>query len=516
MTTFPILSLLILIPLVGAVATAFTPAARPNVGRGVALGFSLTSLGLALFLWSRFDTGSGTMQFVERLPWIPALNVEHFLGLDGLSLLLILLTCLITPFAIAAPIRATHNLNVYFALLLGLQAMIFGVFLALNFIQWFLFWELSLIPAFFLIKIWGGPVRTAAAYQFFVYTLAGSIAMLLGFLALYLATGQFDFIALAELGRNGELAALLGERFGFNMAPETLLLIVFGGIFLGLAVKVPVFPFHTWLPEAYTQAPTGVSMLLTGLLSKMGVYGFLRLLLPIFHEQIHAMQSVLLSLAVATIILSALAALAQTDLKRILAYSSINHLGYCLLGIFAVVAVVDPSAERIVSREAALSGVFLQIFSHGLTAAALFCFIGLIEARSGGLRGLNDFGGLRKVAPVLCGLMGISLFSSLGLPGLNGFVGEFLIFRGAFPLAGWATVLALPGLLITAVFLLRILGNVFTGPLNANWKTFPDLSTRERMLVGPAIALMFAIGIFPAPLLNLFNQTVIVTLQFLP
>ncbi|MEX2382851.1 MAG: NADH-quinone oxidoreductase subunit M [Opitutales bacterium] len=515
MTTFPILSFLILIPLVGAVATALTPAGRPGVGKGVALGFSLASLVLALFLWSRFDAGSGALQFVEKLAWIPALNVEHFLGLDGLSLLLLLLTGLVTPFAIAAPVRAIDNLKVYFALLLVLQAMIFGVFLALNFIQWFLFWELSLIPAFLLIKIWGGPVRTAAAYQFFVYTIAGSIAMLLGFLALYLATGHFDFIALAELGRNGELAGALGERFAF-LAPETLLLLVFGGIFLGLAVKVPVFPFHTWLPEAYTQAPTGVSMMLTGLLSKMGIYGFLRLLLPIFPGQIYEMQTVLLTLAVATIIFSALAALAQTDLKRILAYSSINHLGYCLLGIFAVLAVADPSGESMVNREAALSGVFLQIFNHGLTAAALFCFIGLIEARSGGLRGLNDFGGLRKVAPVFCGLMGISLFSSLGLPGLNGFVGEFLIFKGAFPLAGWATVLALPGLLITAVFLLRILGTVFSGPLNANWKLFPDLSTNERLVVAPAVALMFGVGIFPGPLLNIFNQTVIVTLQFLP
>lgn len=516
MNPFPLLSLLIAIPLVGAIATALTPAERPNAGRCVALGFSLASLVLALLLWSRFDAGSGELQFVERLAWVPALNVDHCLGLDGLSLLLILLSCLVTPFAIAAPVRALDNLNVYFALLLGLQAMIFGVFLALNFIQWFLFWELSLIPAFFLIKIWGGPVRSAAAYQFFVYTLAGGIAMLLGFLALYLATGHFDFIALAELGRNGELAGLLSERFALDMAPESLLLLIFGGIFVGLAVKVPVFPFHTWLPEAYAQAPTGVSMLLTGLLSKMGVYGFLRILLPIFPGQIHAMQTLLLTLAVATIVFSALAALAQTDLKRILAYSSINHLGYCLLGIFAIMAVIEPAAEEIVNREAALSGVFLQIFNHGLTAAALFCFIGLIEARSGGLRGLGDFGGLRKVAPVMCGLMGISLFSSLGLPGLNGFVGEFLIFKGAFPLASWATVLALPGLLITAVFLLRVLGNVFTGPLNANWKTFPDLSLRERLVVAPAVALMFAVGIFPGPLLNLFNQTVIVTLEFLP
>ncbi len=516
MSAFPFLSLLIVLPLMGAVVTVMMPRNRPHIAQRTALGFALASLGVTLVLWSLFDTGSGALQFVERVSWIPALNADHFLGLDGLSLLLVLLTALVIPFALAVPVPASDTRNVYYALLLTLQAMITGVFLSLNFVQWFLFWELSLIPAFLLIKIWGGPARTAAAYQFFLYTFVGSIAMLLGFLALYLATGLFDFIALAELARTNGLAEALGERFAFRFASETLLLIVFGAVFLGLAVKVPVFPFHTWLPEAYTQAPIGVTMVLTGLLSKMGLYGFLRILLPVFPEQIQAMQTVLLALAVATIVLSALAALAQTDLKRILAYSSINHLGYCLLGVFAVVTVIEPDGGRLAGREAALSGVFLQIFNHGLTASALFCFVGFIETRSGGLRGVADFGGLRKVAPVLCGLMGISLFSSLGLPGLNGFVGEFLIFKGVFSLNGWAAVLALPGLLVTAVFILRILASVFSGPLNPDWRAFPDLSVRERLIVAPAVALMFLIGIFPAPLLNLFNETVIITFQLMP
>ena len=228
-------------------------------------------------------------------------------------------------------------------------------------------------------------------------------------------------------------------------------------------MKVPLIPFHTWLPPAYTEAPTGTTMLLTGVMSKMGVYGFLRILLPIFYVQMRSVMTPLLWLAVATIILSAYAALAQKDLKRMLAYSSINHLGYCMLGIFAAAGFTGDNAAFATDKIAALNGVMLQMFNHGLTAASLFWFVALLERRSGGLRGLDDFGGLRKVAPVFCGLMGIALFSSLGLPGLNGFIGEFLIFQGAFPLATWATALSVIGLLITAIFILTILQRVFWG-----------------------------------------------------
>ncbi len=517
MTTFPYLSLLILLPLGGAVVTAMIPASRPRLSRTVALCSALLTLALTLIVAAVFDTHSGTLQFIERLQWIPALNIEYHLGIDGLSLLLVVLTAIVTLLALAAPIGNTNSPKLYFALILTLQAMVLGVFLSLNFVLWFLFWELTLIPAFLLIKIWGGPQRTNAAYQFFIYTLSGSVAMLIGFLALHQATGTFDFNTLAQLSRSGELMPALAERFDFGVQSDTLILGVFIAILLGVAVKVPLLPLHSWLPETYTQAPTGVSMMLTGVLSKMGVYGFLRIILPIFPGQLHAAQDVLLCLAIATIILPALAALAQTDLKRILAYSSINHLGYCLLAIFALATVTvtaDGSSES--GRAAALSGVYLQLFNHGLTAATLFLFVGFIEARSGGLRGLNDFGGLRIIAPVLCGLMGISLFSSLGLPGLNGFVGEFLIFKGTFALTGWAAVAALPALLITAVFLLRILAKVFCGPLNPAWQAFPDLTRGERILVAAPILLMFAIGIFPGFILTICNPTIVEMLSLLP
>jgi NADH-quinone oxidoreductase subunit M len=288
-------------------------------------------------------------------------------------------------------------------------------------------------------------------------------------------------------------------------------------VFLGLAVKVPVIPFHTWLPAAYAEAPSPVTMLLTGLMSKMGVYGFLRILVPIFPEQLRAVLTPLLWLAVLTIVCSAAAAFAQRDLKRLLAYSSINHLGYCLLGIFAALRLTGDDARLAAEPVAALNGVVLQMFNHGLTAATLFGFVALLERRTEGRRNLDDFGGLRQVAPVFCGLMGIAVFSSLGLPGLNGFVGEFLIFKGAFPLAPWATALSALGLLITAVFLLTLMQRVFHGPLNPRWAAFPDLTTRERWVVAPAIALMFVLGVYPQLLVGLFNATMLgVAARFTP
>ncbi len=254
-------------------------------------------------------------------------------------------------------------------------------------------------------------------------------------------------------------------------------------------------------------------MLLTGAMSKMGVYGFLRILLPIFCVQMRALQTPLLWLAVATIVLSAYAALAQTDLKRILAYSSINHLGYCMLGIIAVARSTGGSGSFATDKIAALDGVMLQMFNHGLTAATLFWFVALLERRSGGLRGIDDFGGLRKVAPVFCGLMGIALFSSLGLPGLNGFIGEFLIFRGAFPLATWATALSVAGLLATVILILSILQRVFWGPLNLRWSTLPDLTLGERLALLPPIALMFLLGIYPQLVLGTINSTAMKIVQ---
>lgn len=502
-----LITILTFTPLLGGLVVLGFDKQDKKLARTFGIIFSLLpALGI-LALWNKFSPGEANLQFVERHQWIPSLGIEYFVGIDGLGLLMVLLTSIVVPFALFATNKEIENAKLFYALYLFLQTGLYGTFTALNFFHWFIFWELSLVPAFFLIKLWGGPERTRAAYQFFVYTLVGSVAMLLAFLAIFSATGIFDFIQLAEAARSGDLASAVA----INFSSDKTMSVLFLGVLLGFAVKVPLFPFHTWLPATYAEAPSSVSMSLTGVMSKMGVYGFLRILLPIFPEQMRAALTPLLWLAVATIIFSAYAAFAQRDLKRIIAYSSINHLGYCLLGLFAVMKFTE--GDLLNEKAAALNGVILQMFNHGITAAALFCFVGILEKRSGGIRGLNDFGGLRKIAPVFCGLMGISIFSSLGLPGLNGFVGEFLIFKGVFSLTAWAASLSTLGLLVTAIFLLTILQRVFTGPVNPKWNGFADLTFAERLTVAPAIALMFVLGIFPQILIGVINPTVVAMLQ---
>src|SRR5436309_10927589 len=378
MNALPLVTLLTLVPVVGAVLVIGLGAQQKKFARWLALTFSFLSLALALVLWRQFNPSSGDLQFEEQHAWIPTLAVQYHVGVDGLGLLMVLLSAIVVPMAMLASWKIEQRVPIYFALVLFLQAGLFGTFTALNFFHWFIFWELSLIPAFFLIKLWGGTLRTPAALQFFIYTMVGSVALLLAFLAIFLATGKFDFTELAELGRNGTLASALSVKLGWyewfqtKGSEATLALVIFAGVFLGFAVKVPLIPFHTWLPLAYAEAPTGTTMLLTGVMSKMGVYGFLRILLPIFPEQMRLILTPLLWLAVVTIIFSASAAFAQKDLKRVLAYSSINHLGYCLLGIFAAARFTANDPGSALEKAAALNGVFLQMFNHGLTAATVF------------------------------------------------------------------------------------------------------------------------------------------------
>ena len=481
-----LITVLILLPLAGAL---FVSVARPSAARTVALVFNALSAGTAFYLWRLFDISAVGMQLAERHAWIPSIGAEYFVAIDGLSLLLVVLTSLIFPFAFLAR-RMTRGA---YALMLVMQAALYGTFTAQNFVLWFLFYEMSLVPAFLLIKIWGAENRDWAATKFFLYTFLGSVAMLLSFLGIYFAKGSFDFATLAEAARNGPL---LNGKIAW---------IAFAGIFLGLAVKVPLFPFHTWLPDAYETAPTGVSMVLTGVLSKMGVYGFVRLLLPLFPREVQVVGPWLFGLAVCSIVFASLAAWAQSDLKRMVAYLSVNHLGYCMLGLFAITTTTTRPAPEI---HAALSGVFMQIFNHGITAAALFYFVGLLEERRGS-RDIHDFGGLMQRTPLLCGWMSVAMFSSLGLPGLNGFVGEFLIFKGAFSLAMLPTAIAVLGLLFTAVTFLRAMQLLFSGPLGENCAGFPDLLRSEKLVVVPATLLMFAVGIAPQFLFNIFNSAVI-------
>jgi NADH-quinone oxidoreductase subunit M len=511
MSAIPLLSLIIFAPWMGALLLAALPRLGAPASRAVALVFSLSTLVLALAAVGSFDCASTGYQFVERHDWIRALNVHYHLGLDGFSLVLVLLTAILGPAGLLASGRQARDPRLFGVLYLILQGAALGVFLALDFFHWFIFWELSLIPAYFLMKLWGGPDAARAAYQFVIYTIGGSAFLLLGFAAIFAATGTLDFSELAALAANGTLAARLSALGGFWQQA------VFLGVFLGFAVKVPLYPFHTWLPPAYAEAPTGVSMFLTGVMSKMGVYGFIRVLWPLFPGPLHAAALPLLWLAVGGAVLGAFAAMRQTDLKRMIAYSSVNHVSYCLIALFAVSLATGRPGFTSAAAAAALSGTLLQVFNHGISAGALFYCVGVLESRAGGRRGLDDFGGVRSAAPVFAGLCGIAMFSSLGLPGLNGFIGEFLIFRGVWGLVPWAAVIACLGLFATAFFLLTFWQRVFHGPrAGAAAGQFPDLSRIDIAVLGPLVLVMFALGLLPQLLTGLFNPLVTAWAHNLP
>jgi NADH-quinone oxidoreductase subunit M len=505
-SNFPLVSALTLLPFVGAIAVLLV---GRSAARLTAAIFATVAVVYTGWLWLHFQPAMTTMQLEEVRALEPAIGLSYHVGLDGLSLLMLAVSSITVLMAVAASWNNPKQGPAYFAFLLFLETGLFGTYTALNFLHWFLYWELSLIPAFFLIRMWGGPGRARAATQFFVYTMVGSITLLLAFLAIFLASGSFDFLELTQMAQSGQLAAAIGQNLHWRQWDSNhITMYLFYGAFLGFAVKTPIVPFHGWLASAYSEAAPETTMVLTGALSKMGVYGFLRILLPIFPEQMWRIHTILLWLAIATVVLPAFTAWAQTDLKRMFAYGSINHLGYCILGIVAVAGSSGAEASQVSQKAAALTGVMLQLFSHGITAAALFWFLALLERRSGGLTGLNDFGGLRRAIPVFSGLMGITLFASLGLPGLIGFPGEFLIFKGVFPLDWWAAALALLGLLMTAVFLLTIVQRVFSAELPDRWKKMPDLTVAEQCLLAPAVFLMFVAGLYPQLISGMIQGTV--------
>jgi NADH-quinone oxidoreductase subunit M len=483
---------------------------QKRLARGLALGFSVLALILAGVVWWAFDSGVGDPQMVERHAWVPSLGVEYYVGVDGLGLVMVLLTALLVPLSLLIGWDQDERVSLYQALVLLLQGGLFGVFTALNFFHWFLYWELSLIPAFFLIRLWGGAERRAAATQYLVYALVGSVALLLGFLALYQGHGTFDFLRLRELGQSGQLLGPLPERLGWDgWSGEQLGRLIFRGDTAGVCGEGAVDAVSQLAAARVCGGADAGDDAADRVDVEDGIIRHAPDLLPVFPGEMRWLAVPLLGLALVTIVFSAAAAYAQTDLKRMFAYSSINHLGYCLLAIFAVGAGGGMVGDRAANAAAALNGAVLQMFNHGLTAATLFGFLHLLERRTGGVRELGAFGGLRRVAPVFTGLMGVALFSSLGLPGLNNFVGEFLIFKGTFGLVPWAAVLALPGLMITAVFILGVLQSVFSGPVNERWRGFRDLNLGERAILAPALGLMLVVGVYPDLLVRLFNRTVV-------
>lgn len=503
-----ILAILQLLPLLGALALALArrwPAVR--AARFASL-WSLLPLGvvacLGVLSWQNPSVVSPGWDW----PWLPEASMVLRFSADGTSFVFLLLTALVISFALFVAERTGPVSRGFGAMVLVIEAMLFGVFTARHFVPWFLCWEATLIPAYLLVRLWGGSKAPAAAGKFFMVTLAGSLAMLAGFLVLQKATGTMDFGELSDLAAADKLAPMVATALGLSQSPGVVVLAwVAAMVFLGLAVKLPVVPFHAWLPATYADAPVPATMILTGALSKMAVHGLLVVFLPIFRECLPLLAPWLWALALVTILHGAFAAMAQTDMKRMLAYSSVNHLGYCLLAA-AALAETNLGAS---GRAAAVSGILLQGFNHAIIAAALFACAGLLESRAGG-RDPALFGGLRSSMPVLAGFTGLAAFASLGLPALGGFVGEFLIFRAVFESMPWAAVAAVPALFVTAFFLLRWQSRVFHGPAPANALKWSDARANEIVLLSVAAVFIILPGVWPQSLLHWIQTSALLTL----
>jgi NADH-quinone oxidoreductase subunit M len=500
-----VLSLLALSPLAGAVILLLLPRQQARLIKQAAVALSLVPLAAALYLLAVFAQAGSVQdaagQFSVRLPWIQTqwLRVDYALFVDGLSLPLVLLTALLTTLCLIYS-NITDRAKEYYALFLLLEVGMLGTFVAQDFMLFYVFWEISLVPMYFIIGIWGGERREYAAIKFFLYTLIGSVAMLLAMLWIYFRTGTFDLLELQHQARTaGPLAQALAA------SPGTAAL-VFWGIFLAFAVKVPTFPFHTWLPDAHVEAPTAGSVILAGVLLKMGGYGMLRVLLPLLPVEAGRFAWVLILLGVTGVVYGALVAMAQGDLKRLIAYSSVNHMGYVMMGIAAAAALLDPrglvdTRERLEAAQTAVGGALFVMIAHGIITGALFLLVGVLYDRAH-TRDLTAFGGLGAQLPAYSGHFRLAMFASLGLPGLAGFIGEFMVFVGSYPIFPTATIIAALGLIVTAAFLLWTVQRVLLGPLNERWAGLKDMDGREWVTLAPLGALMLALGVWPRPLLN--------------
>ena len=483
------LSLLIFLPVVGALILLCVPRARTQTLRMAALLFTILNFVWSLRIFWRFDSGSGAMQFVERFSWIPAYGIDYFIGIDGLSLFLVLLTTFLTPIVILASWPIHERLKEYLFFMLALETGMIGAFVALDLFLFYVFWEVMLVPMYFLIGVWGGPRRIYAALKFVLYTMSGSLLMLVAII--YLATRNFQVtqILTFDLLRIYNLHLPYGEQIWLFLA-----------FALSFAIKVPLFPFHTWLPDAHVEAPTAGSVILAGILLKMGTYGFLRFAIPLFPEAASAAAPFILSLAVIGIIYGALVAMMQADLKKLVAYSSVSHLGFVMLGLFAV-------------NLQGIQGAIYQMLNHGLSTGALFLAVGMIYDRRH-TRMIDDFGGLWKQIPLFSAIFLVITLSSIGLPGLNGFVGEFLILLGAFKNSPFWAAWAATGIVLGAIYMLWMFRRVIYGPLDRieNQK-LQDLNFREIAILTPILVLIVFMGIYPQPFLSRMKPSVELMIQ---
>ncbi|MRR57186.1 MAG: NADH-quinone oxidoreductase subunit M [Deltaproteobacteria bacterium] len=476
---WPILSTLIFLPLAGALLLPFF--GRGHGARLWALAVTLADAALSIPLYSGFDTTTHRFQFAEHLPWVESLNIHYTLGVDGISLLLVLMTTLIMPLCVLCSWRAINSrLTEFFACILLMETSMLGVFLALDFVLFYIFWEAMLIPMFLLIGVWGGPRRIYASVKFFLYTLAGSVLLPVAGIVLYLHNSPHSF----------SIPELMGQPY-----PPALQLWVFLAFFAAFAVKVPMFPFHTWLPAAHVEAPTAGSVILASVLLKMGAYGFLRFSLPMTPLGVEACAPWVLALSVAAILYGGFTALAQSDMKRLVAYSSVAHMGFVTLGIFIL-------------NTRGVEGAILQMINHAVTTGALFLCVGIIYERTHS-RELAAATGIGRVMPAY--VTGLTVFglSSLAFPGTNGFVGEFLILAGAFTFSPELTTLTIPGVVLGAAYMLRMLQRmIWGGTQNPDTSQLVDLNAREALTLAFLVVFVIWIGLAPAPFTDVLHVSV--------
>ncbi|MGK9370124.1 complex I subunit 4 family protein [Melioribacter sp. Ez-97] len=521
MVGFPILSLITFLPIAGMIIILFLPKEKRDSIRYTTLAITALQVVLAIILLSNYNYSAAgvfeekSFQFIEKFRWIEitgiswlgTVKIDYFLGIDGISMPMVLLTAIISFIATISSWNIEKSVKGYFALFLLLDTGMMGVFVALDFFLFYIFWELMLLPMYFLIGIWGGPRKEYAAIKFFIYTLFGSVFMLLVMIGLYfsatetLADGSkvFTFNLLALMNQSNFTPD--GILSPFN--PHNLRFIAYLALFVGFAIKIPMFPFHTWLPDAHVEAPTPISVILAGVLLKMGTYGILRISYPIFPEITRDLIWYIALFGMINIIYGALVALAQKDFKKLIAYSSISHMGYVLLGMASLTST-------------GINGAILQMFNHGTITAMLFLIVGVVYDRAH-TRGIYDFGGLAAQMPVYSGFVTVAFFAAIGLPGLSGFISEALVFVGAFSvdLIRILTIISTLGILLGAGYMLWTLQRIFLGPLNEKWSSLPDLDKREYIMFVPLSLIIIFLGVYPSAMLDIMNTSVNTLVNFI-
>ena len=494
-----ILNWIIWFPIIGMVAIAFIPRDKENVIKITAAVATGLQFLLTLVLWQNYDAGNGNMQFMVRAEWIPSFNISYILGVDGLSLPMAILTALLCFIGVFVSWNINKAVKGYFALFLLLDTGIMGVFLSMDFFLFYIFWEVMLLPMYFLIGIWGGPQREYAAIKFFLYTLFGSVLMLVGILGLYFTCGKtFDILELIRVAPE----ALNGVMWWGMSAIKVIWIL----LFIGFAIKVPVFPFHTWLPLAHVEAPTAISVLLAGILLKLGIYGILRINYGLMPDGVYWFSGALAILGLINVVWGGLCALAQTDLKKLVAYSSVNHMGYSLIGMAAIVAAGEANGLNLKAAQAGLGGAVFQMFNHGTISAMLFILVGVIYDRAHH-RQIDGFGGLAAQMPIYTGITALAFFAGLGLPGFSGFISEAMCFIGAFPVYRGIVIASTIGILLNAAYFLWAFQRIFFGELNETYKDLPEINRLELFTVVPLLVITLFFGIYPAPFLDIIAST---------